>query len=52
MPVQEDYWWVLRTGDDWTAVAQELLQVIETMALPRMLTELESKRRAYPPSSA
>lgn len=52
MPVQTDYWWVLRTGDDWTAGAQELLQAIETVALPRMLTELESKRRSQPTGSA
>ena len=44
MPVHADYWWVLRTGDDWTMTAQELLDAIEHIALPRMLLELETKR--------
>jgi hypothetical protein len=44
MPARRDHWWVLETGDDWQPVADELIDAIENLALPRMLSELAVSR--------
>lgn len=44
MPARRDHWWVLETGDDWQPVADELIEAIVNLALPRMLSELAVSR--------
>jgi len=44
MPAQRDHWWVLQTGTDWRPTADEVLDAVENIALPRMLVQLAAQR--------